>query len=210
MNFKTEGQELPNVQYISKYISALSIVEATVTTEVVKSALKGTPGLKLNFTTAPVEGITDEQGNPAGKTADHIFYVTDATFEGQNVDYNGRKSYMPGVKDRLLMIADATGTREQLDELGNTANNLDEYLNGVTKIFNGVTARWKFGGEEIAGKDGKPNWNKAVLARFNFVEPISISASESKLKISPKDLKSLPVTNDTVSTPSGVSTSDLY
>ena len=77
MNFKTEGAELPNVDYIKKYISALSIVEATITTEVVSSALKGTPGLKFNFTTAPVNGLTDENGNPAGQTADYTFYITD-------------------------------------------------------------------------------------------------------------------------------------
>ena len=210
LNFKTEGQELPNVDYISKYIPALSITEATITTESVKSGLKGTPGLKINFVTAPVDGLTDENRNPTGKTADHTFYITDKTFEGTYMDFNGKKTYVPGVKDRLLQIADATGTRQQLDEVGNTSNNLDEYLNGVTKIFNGVSARFKFGGEEIEGKDGKQNWTKAVLARYNFVESLNVPTEMSKLKVGPKDLKILPTTTATETVPQRTSAANLY
>lgn len=207
MNFKTQGQELPTTNYVNKYISALTIVEATLTTEATKSALKGTPALKLNFTTDPVEGLTDDSGNPTGQTAEHYFYITDATFEGKTMEFNGKKSYMPGVKDNLLIIADALGVREQLDEVGNTATNVDEYLQGVASVLRGK-ARFKFGGEEVAGKDGKPNWNKAVLAKYGFVESISVPAEQSKLKISPKDLKTLPTTDNTVA--SNVDATSLY
>lgn len=207
MNFKTQGQELPTTNYVNKYINALTIVEANVTTEPTKSAIKGTPALKLNFITDPVEGLTDESGNPTGQTAEHYFYITDATFEGKTMEYNGKKSYMPGVKDNLMMIADALGVREQFDNVGNTANNLDEYLQGVASVLKGK-ARFKFGGEEVAGKDGKPNWNKAVLAKYGFVESATVLPEASKLKISPKDLKSLPATNETVN--SSVDATSLY
>lgn len=203
MNFKTQGQELPTTNYVNKYINALTIVEATLTTEATKSALKGTPALKLNFTTDPVEGLTDESGTPTGQTAEHYFYITDATFEGKTI--NGR--FYPGVRENLMMIADALGVREQFDNVGNTANNIDEYLQGVSSILKGK-ARFKFGGEEIAGKDGKPNWNKAVLAKYGFVEPITVTPEASKLKISPKDLKSLPTTDETVT--SSVDATSLY
>jgi hypothetical protein len=204
MNFKTQGQELPTTNYVNKYISALTIVEATLTTEATKSAIKGTPALKLSFITDPVEGLTDESGNPTGQTADHYFYITDATFEGKTIA--GR--FYPGVRENLMMIADALGVREQFDNVGNTANNTDEYLQGVASVLKGK-ARFKFGGEEVAGKDGKPNWNKAVLAKYGFVESVTVPTEASKLKISPKDLKSLPTTDETV-TNSNVDATSLY
>ena len=208
MNFKTQGQDVPQQTYVNKYINALTIVEATLTTEVTKSAIKGTPALKLNFTTDPVEGLTDESGNPTGQTAEHLFYITDATFEGKTI--NGR--FYPGVKENLMMIADALGVREQFDNVGNTANNLDEYLQGVATVLKGK-ARFKFGGEEIAGKDGKPNWNKAVLAKYSFyknggvAEPIS--NEPTTLVVTQYDLKKLPTTDETV-TNSNVDATSLY
>jgi hypothetical protein len=204
MNFKTQGQELPTTNYVNKYINALTIVEANVTTEATKSAIKGTPALKLSFITDPVEGLTDESGNPTGQTADHYFYITDATFEGKTIA--GR--FYPGVRENLMMIADALGVREQFDNVGNTANTTDEYLQGVASVLKGK-ARFKFGGEEVAGKDGKPNWNKAVLAKYGFVESVTVPTEASKLKISPKDLKSLPTTDETV-TNSNVDATSLY
>jgi hypothetical protein len=81
-------------------------------------------------------------------------------------------------------------------------------MNGVAAILKG-RARFKFGGEEIAGKDGKPSWNKAVLAKYGFVEPITVTPEASKLKVSPKDLKSLPATDETV-TNSNVDATSLY
>jgi hypothetical protein len=204
MNFKTEGQELPTTNYVNKYINALTIVEANVITEATKSAIKGTPALKLSFITDPVEGLTDESGNPTGQTADHYFYITDATFEGKTI--GGR--FYPGVRENLMMIADALGVREQFDNIGNTATTTDEYLQGVASVLKGK-ARFKFGGEEVAGKDGKPNWNKAVLAKYGFVESVTVPTEASKLKISPKDLKSLPTTDETV-TNSNVDATSLY
>jgi len=204
MNFKTQGQELPTTNYVNKYINALTIVEANVITEATKSAIKGTPALKLSFITDPVEGLTDESGNPTGQTADHYFYITDATFEGKTI--GGR--FYPGVRENLMMIADALGVREQFDNIGNTATTTDEYLQGVASVLKGK-ARFKFGGEEVAGKDGKPNWNKAVLAKYGFVESVTVPTEASKLKISPKDLKSLPTTDETV-TNSNVDATSLY
>jgi hypothetical protein len=107
-----------------------------------------------------------------------------------------------------MMIADALGVREQFDNIGNTATTTDEYLQGVASVLKGK-ARFKFGGEEVAGKDGKPNWNKAVLAKYGFVESVTVPTEASKLKISPKDLKSLPTTDETV-TNSNVDATSLY
>jgi hypothetical protein len=204
MNFKTQGQELPTTNYVNKYINALTIVEANVTTEATKSAIKGTPALKLNFTTDPVEGLTDESGNPTGQTAESIVYLTENTLERRK---NGTNTY-PGLKDTFAHVADALGVLDKFEEMSSTVTSLDEYIAGICSLFKGK-ARFKFGGEEVAGKDGKPNWNKAVLAKYGFVESVTVPTEASKLKISPKDLKSLPTTDETV-TNSNVDATSLY
>lgn len=208
MNFNTTGQELPTQNQVSKYINALTITEATLTTEAIKSTQKGTPGLKFTFTTDPVEGLNDENGQPTGQTADTTFYITETTFEGKTVDYNGKKVFIPGVKEKLMMLADGLGVREQFDLAGASATSVEDYTQKVAQVLTGK-ARFKFGGEEIAGKDGKPNWNKAVLARYGFVESLTVPQEQSKLKVTEKDLKKLVTSEETVVTTTASAT-DLY
>ena len=207
MNFKTENKP-ESTNYTSKYINALTITEAYLTTEAIKSAQKGTPGIKFSFITDPVEGLTDESGNPTGQTAESIVYLTENTLERRK---NGTNTY-PGLKDTFAHVADALGVLDKFEEMSSTVSSLDEYITGVCSLFKGK-ARFKFGGEEIAGKDGKPNWNKAVLAKYSFyknggvAEPLS--NEPTTLAVTQYDLKRLPATDETV-TNSNVDATSLY
>jgi hypothetical protein len=86
----------------------------------------------------------------------------------------------------LAYMGDQLGFRDALDSVGGST--AEEYTAGLKKVLVGKVGRWKFAGEEVKndkiGDDGEPlsNWFKTKLARYRFVEPTSVSETDSKLK----------------------------
>lgn len=150
--------------FVSKFIEP-GVVEARITKTESFKASTGTYGIKIYFETAPVKEL---QG--AGRTATQDMYLSEKA--------------IPYTIGRLRRMSDCFGNRKQFDEINAEEAEFGNVLNG---LFAGKVARWLFGGKEIAGKEGKPNWYKAELhSGFNFVEPLTVPVSASKLTYSPE------------------------
>ena len=168
--FETKGHQTQ--EFVEKFIS-FGIVEAKISKiEYVKSQI-GTEGMKITHSTKPESALGGE-----GKTAETTFWMSANAWSM--------------TKDRIVIMADKLNVRNQLDSI--SSESAEDYVNKVAKVFVGKTARWKFAGKEIPGKEGKQSWFKAELAPFGFVESLDISKEQSKLKFNPdKDLKKLPI-----------------
>lgn len=159
-------------EFVSKFIEP-GITEAKISKIESIKASTGTYGLKIYFETAPVEGL-----NGAGRTAEERMYLSEKA--------------TPITIGRLRRIADAIGVRAQFDEFQAEEAT---YGNAISSLFVNKPARYLFQGQEVAGKNGKPNWYKAELYNgFSFVEPLSVSPT--KLVFNPSvHLKPLETVN---------------
>lgn len=132
----------------------------------------GTAGIKFTHEGKPVKELENK-----GQTAETTYWVTDKAW--------------PFSKDRFCIMADKLGIREKLDEV--EASTIQDYAMGLNSVFVGATARWKFAGQEIAGKFDeekgvqKKNWFKAKLSAFGFVEDHTIPEEDSELTFDPSN-----------------------
>jgi len=126
----------------------------------------GTPGVEITFESSPVEGLTDDNGNSIGQIAIETMWLSDKAWS-----FTMGNNREGGTKVRLAIIADKLGVREELDNI--KAGTPKEYVEATKPLFKGKTARWAFGGEEIAASSAdKINWVKSFLLPFKFVESI--------------------------------------
>ena len=165
MDFNTKGHEVEEKsEYVSSYIKP-GIHTAKITSVKYYEPSSGTPGIEIIHETKPVEGLEGK-----GQVAITRWWMSTKAW--------------PYTMDNLVIMADKLGVREALDALD--TKDPVEYANTLNGIFMGKAARWKFSGEEIKGgeaEDGtqKQNWFKAQLARYSFIEPLSVPEEESKL-----------------------------
>jgi len=169
--FNTKGHTVEEKEFVSAYLKA-GISIAKITQVEFTESKKGTPGAKFYHETKPVEGLEGK-----GQVADTTWWMSEGAW--------------PYTKDRLTIMADKLEVREALDNI--SANDSKSYVEGLAKVFVGKAARWKFSGEEVEGKineetkEKKPNWFKAQLASYGFVEPLTVSDADSKLKFDPSN-----------------------
>lgn len=144
----------------------------------------GTPGIKMTLEGKPNGGDFAHPAGPQykGSTAETTYWLSEKAWKF--------------TKDRLIIIADKTGKRAQLDAAkGSTPA---EYVASIAPVFTGVTANFKLAGKEIEGKVGddgtkKNNWFKAELAGYGFVEALGTEPSTLKFDETNKyDMVRLP------------------
>lgn len=165
MNFNTKGHEVQEKEYVSAYLKP-GIHVAKVQKVEYTQANSGNEGLLIVHEGKPMDDLEGK-----GQTAETRFWMSEKAW--------------PYTKDRLVIMADKLGVRDALDAID--AGSASEYAVALNAIFAGKAARWKFAGEEIKGKEGKSNWFKAQLSNFGFIEALSVSEGESKLKFNPSD-----------------------
>jgi len=190
MSFTTAGHTVEEKSMVSNYLSP-GIHEAKIQKIEYFEAASGTPGMKITH-----EGRPSEDLGGVGQIAETTWWLSDKAWTF--------------TKDRLVIMADKLGVRDGLDNI--TAKNAEEYIKTLAPIFSGKVARWKFAGEEILGKNDdegnkKPNWTKAGLAGYGFVE--ALDTNPSKLKFDPTnkyDMKKLPVADSEVPSSNGTAT----
>ena len=169
MDFNTKGHEAKEGG-VSAFLSP-GIHTAKITGVAFYESNGGTPGFKISFEGKPIMALENK-----GQTADTTYLVSTKAW--------------PFTKDRLCIMADKVGVREKLDAI--EASGAEDYAKAINNIFTGITARFKFSGQEIVGKpadDGtmKKNWFKAELSAFGFVEPLTVPADKSELKFDETD-----------------------
>jgi hypothetical protein len=179
MSFKTKGHTVEETNFVSNYLSS-GIHEAKIQKIEFFEASSGTPGMKITHEGRPMEDL-----GGAGQVAETTWWLSDNAW-----------TY---TKDRLVIMADKLGVRTELDAI--EGEEAAAYCSALDGIFKGKVARWKFAGEEIAGKEGKQNWFKAGLSGYGFVESLDTSPSKLKFDETNKyDMKRLPVADsETVS-----------
>ena len=175
--FGTQGHVVEEKTSVSAFLKP-GIHEVKIANIEYLESRGGTPGVKLTFEGAPnPAGFVHPTGNYAGSTAETTYWLSPKAWNF--------------TKDRLIIMADKLGVREALDAVNGSS--AEEYVNGISPIFIGKSARFKFAGKEIEGKDDKPNWFKAELAGFGFVEALSTSPSTLKFdETNEWDMRRLP------------------
>jgi hypothetical protein len=169
--FSTKGHEVQTNDYVSAFIKP-GIVVAKVESVGYHKSQGGTEGLKFTHAGKPMEELE-------GKSQ-----------KAESTMWTSPKAW-PYTLDRLCIMADQLGVREQLDAV--SANSAEEYAEACNAIFAGKVARWKFSGTEIEGKfdeakgEKKNNWFKAELAQYDFVEPMTVEEENTKLKFDKTD-----------------------
>lgn len=138
--------------------------------------------------------MTDFSGT---KSASSRFYFPEGAEEADTKTYQ-RSVYQ--IKHIATKVVNST----EFDQAYEMSANLSQFAINLNKLLAGKRLRIKFSGKEIAGKDGKQNWFKAVISGMNFAE--SLSTNPTKLKFDPNnqyDVKRLTVPTDmsTVSIP---------
>tara|TARA_R110002012_G_scaffold74735_1_gene189379 strand:+ start:4311 stop:4907 length:597 start_codon:yes stop_codon:yes gene_type:complete len=182
MSFNTKGHNVEETNFVSNYLSA-GIHEAKIQKIEYFEAASGTPGMKITHEGRPMEDL-----GGAGQTAETTWWLSDNAW-----------TY---TKDRLVIMADKLGVRTGLDNIN--AESPAEYSAALDSLFKNKVGRWKFAGEEIAGKEGKQNWFKAGLAGYGFVESVDTTPSKLKFDETNKyDMKRLPVADSEVPSSNG-------
>lgn len=183
--FGTEGHVVEERgERVSAFLTP-GIHEARIASVEFMESRGGTPGIKFTFEGKPHGGDFAHPAGPQfkGSTAENTYWLSPKAW-----------GY---TKEKLIVMADKLGKRAELDAAKGT--DAKSYTEAIAPLFIGLTARWKFAGQEIEGKVGedgtkKPNWFKAELAGFGFVETISTSPSKLKFDEDNKyDMKRLPV-----------------
>jgi hypothetical protein len=184
--FGTQGQVVEEKQGGVSAFLAPGIHEVKIVGVEYIESRGGTPGIKLTFEGKPNGDNFNHPAGPQfkGSTAENTYWLSEKAWKY--------------TQEKLILIADKLGVRTQLDAA--TGANAEEYTKAITPVFMGLAGRFKFAGQEIEGKiadDGtkKNNWFKAELAGYGFVEPLSVSADQSKLKFDENnkyDMKRLP------------------
>jgi len=192
ITFKTSGVEVSENTFESPYIS-YGINEVRISSVDYLESAQNTPGIRFNFETLEVYPQLDN----SPKTTNHVYYL--------KTEINN-KIFI----ERVILMANALGIRQELDSLGEENLSMKDYVSGLNDIFAGKEARIKFKGKEVAGKEGKNNWFKAELSMDKrFIESIDVPLEQSKLtfdennkydvdKLEKLDTNS-PVTNETSS-----------
>tara|TARA_R110001592_G_scaffold124249_1_gene332986 strand:+ start:6056 stop:6643 length:588 start_codon:yes stop_codon:yes gene_type:complete len=165
MKFNTSGHEVVEKNYTSPFLTP-GIHTARIQKIEFKQSNGGTEGITIVHEGKPMEELDGK-----GQTTDTTLWLSAKAW--------------PYTKDRLVVMADKLGVRETLD--GITAENSEDYATALNGVFAGKSARWKFAGTEIAGKEGKSNWFKAEMAAFGFCEPLTVSEDSSKLTFDEND-----------------------
>lgn len=187
MSFKTKGHTVEETSFVSNFLSP-GIHEAKIQKIEFFEAASGTPGMKITHEGRPMEDL-----GGAGQVAETTWWLSDNAW-----NYT---------IDRLVIMADKLGVRSALDAVDEESP--EQYAKALDGIFKNKAARWKFAGEEIAGKEGKQNWFKASLAGYGFVEALSTEPSKLSFDESNKyDMKKLPVADSETASSNGVSVSE--
>ena len=182
MSFKTKGHTVEETSFVSNFLSP-GIHEAKIQKIEFFEAASGTPGMKITHEGRPMEDL-----GGAGQTAETTWWLSDNAW-----------TY---TKDRLVIMADKLGVRTELDAI--EGEEAATYCRALDGIFKNKTARWKFAGEEIAGKEGKQNWFKAGLSGYGFVEPLDTTPTKLKFDDTNKyDMKRLPVADSETASSNG-------
>ena len=182
MSFNTKGHSVEETNFVSNYLSA-GIHEAKIQKIEYFEAASGTPGMKITHEGRPMDVL-----GGAGQSAETTWWLSDNAW-----------TY---TKDRLVIMADKLGVRTGLDNIN--AESPAEYSAALDSLFKNKVGRWKFAGEEIAGKEGKQNWFKAGLAGYGFVEAVDAAPSKLKFDETNKyDMKRLPVADSEVPSSNG-------
>lgn len=136
-----------------KYISYGIKDVKIVGIEAKESDGNSSPSLIINF---------EEVGT--GKTQSSRF-----TFTEKSTQISLRK-----IKHILTKVVDET-TADSI-----TATTITQYATDLSNVLLSKTIRVKFSGEEVAGKEGKNNWFKAVINFPPFAEPITVNPTNLK------------------------------
>ena len=149
---------------LSKWVTPCSVFTGSiVSVKAITSKQKGTPGLEVIITTSQK---FDELKSPEGVTP-----------YGQKVEEKWwtSENAMPYTLDRLALIGEKLGVRDELDKVTATAANDEEFAAAVMKILGNKEAHWLVGGDQQWITDtetGKVNeWIKPTLRTFGFVAP---------------------------------------
>ena len=184
MSFNTKGHTVEETNFVSNYLSP-GIHEAKIQKIEFFEAASGTPGIKITHEGRPMEDL-----GGAGQVAETTWWLSENAWKY--------------TKDRLVIMADKLGVRDAFDNAGGESNSPEEYTKSLDIVFKNKTARWKFAGEEIAGKEGKQNWFKSGLAGYGFLETIDTSPSKLKFDETNKyDMKKLPVADSETASSNG-------
>ena len=122
-----------------------------------------------------------------GKAAEAVFYMSEKAV-GRSLE-------------KVKHLATKCIKTEDLDKV--EAESLEDYASQLNKILKNKVLRVKFTGEEIEGKEGKNNWDKATIGLPPFAEATKegaeytpVSEEDSKLTFNRNnkyDYKALPV-----------------
>lgn len=121
-----------------------------------------------------------------GKSAEPVFYMSEKAM-GKSLE-------------KIKHLATKCIKADKLDKI--QADSLEDYASELFKVLKNKVLRVKFIGEEIEGKEGKNNWDKATIGLPPFAEATkdgaeysAVSEEDSKLTFdrnSKWDYKALP------------------
>jgi hypothetical protein len=80
----------------------------------------------------------------------------------------------------IAQIADAMGVRQQLDDI--VAEDIKSYIEKVAHIFKGKWARFLVATQQYLDINSGKTKNRLGFPKYDFVEPITVPESESKLR----------------------------
>ena len=192
MSFNTKGHNVEETNFVSNYLSA-GIHEAKIQKIEYFESASGTPGMKITHEGRPMEDL-----GGAGQTAETTWWVSPKAWDNEGDPAPPTWT----TKAKVAAMAEKLGVRSESDNID--AESPEQYAVALDSLFKNKVGRWKFAGEEIAGKEGKQNGFKAGLAGYGFVESVDTTPSKLKFDETNKyDMKRLPVADSEVPSSNG-------
>lgn len=160
--FGTSGVDARDKK-LSKWMEPMSVQRAIIQSVEYITSKNGTPGMQLLFTTYKkydeLKGPNGE--SPYGQKMEETWWLSDAALQY--------------TKERLVLIADKLGFREELDKATAAAQSNQDFVEKSAELLVGIDACWLVGGEQVWLKDSETGkiseWRKPTLYAFGFVAP---------------------------------------
>jgi hypothetical protein len=157
-NYSTRGKEVKENTTVTKWITPGSTQIAKIVSTEFVTAGTGTKGMKFTYMTNPVRDVVEHEFGTGQIAEDRLWLSEKAA---------------PYSKDKVIMLADKLGVRNELDDALDAVSNDEGYVTAVGKVLRNVVGSFIFGGEEVAITDdetGKVNiWVKPTLYPFGAI-----------------------------------------
>lgn len=179
-NFSGEGLEIKEGSNKPGKLMKPGIHTAMITNVEYFQSSGGTPGIKLTLMTKPVEGLTDEQGNPIGQKCTETMWMSAKAWDNEG-NPNGANWC---TKARLQILSQKLGVEEQFKATQGAS--AEEFVKNLAPLFINKKARFAVGGEESSFQNDEGETIEVVypfLLTFGFVESLEEVPNEENTKL---------------------------